>query len=118
MMYQRDVPGDSIVDTIGPKVIQVTPGPIVNLDIVTGTMVANAYWVVSQNVTINAIGTQIPFQRLNITVDVSTLATVTFGTGFRTGGALVGLLSKTISFSFSSIGGKFVETNRYTIPLL
>ncbi|WP_435016698.1 hypothetical protein TA3x_004272 [Tundrisphaera sp. TA3] len=105
-----------VLEEMGPKVIP-TPvaGPVMNLDITAGS---NAYWVVKQNTTINAVGEQQPFKQLLIILDISALATVTFGTGFRTAGALVGLLNKTVTFSFRSVNGKFVETNRYPIPLI
>lgn len=92
-----------------PKTIPVTPGAVINLDITAGGF---ATWTANQAQTINAIGTQQAGQRLNLLIKLNTLLAISFGAGFKTSGALSGLLNKTALFAFVSDGTNFHEMSR------
>jgi len=94
------------------ETITVTPGATVTL---THHEFTNVYstWTAGENETINASGTQIAGQRMDLLIECDgTPRTITFGTNFRANGAAVLTASLGATFYFVSNGTDWCEVAR------
>lgn len=92
--------------------VSVTPSATITL---THNAFTNVYatWTAGQNETVNASGTQLAGQRMDLLIECDTTSrTITFGTGFRPNGTAVLTLSTGATFYFVSNGSHWCEVAR------
>jgi hypothetical protein len=100
-------------EVVQREAISVTPSATVTL---THHQFTDVYskWTAGENETVNASGTQKDGQMmyLLITNDATSARTITFGTGFKPSGTIVGTVNKSATITFRSDGTNWWETGR------
>jgi hypothetical protein len=97
---------------VGPRIhTAVTPSGTISLDVTLGVSYG---WTAGENETVNASGTQIAGQEITCIIgnDGVLPRTITFGTGFKPLGTIIGTTTKTAVIKFVSDGTNLWEVAR------